>query len=395
MKVIIVGGVAGGASAAARLRRLNEKAEIIILEKGEYISYANCGLPYYIGGKIIGKESLLLQTPQSFFDRFNIDVRVNNEVLKINPEKRTVLIKRLTDESIYEENYDKLILSPGAEPIKPELPGIEDPRIFTLRNIPDTFKIREFIDLNRPKNVLVVGGGYIGVEMAENLKRMELDVTIAELSDHLITPLDFEMSCFVHQYIRSKGIRLLLNSGVKSFNSSTSGLTALIGTKTLNFDFVILSVGVRPDSKLAKEAGLSVNAKGSIMVECHMMTSDKNIFAVGDAIEITNFVTGKPGFIPLAGPANKQGRIAADCICGIESTYEGTQGSAVLKIFDMTVATTGVNESMALSSGIEYDKNYTFSSSHASYYPSSTGMTIKLLFKKKSGENTWRRNCWF
>ncbi len=386
MKVIIVGGVAGGASAAARLRRLDESAEIILLERGDHISFANCGLPYYIGGEITEKESLFLQTPESFRARFNVDARVRNEVVQINPQKKTVRIKNLSDGTVYEETYDKLILSPGAEPLKPPFPGSDDPRIFTLRNVPDAFQIRNFIDANHPQRVLVVGGGYIGVEMAENLCNAGLEVTIAELSDHLIAPLDFDMACVVHQYLRSKGIRLMLKTGVKAFIPSETEISAEIGDELYSFDFVVLSVGVRPETSLAKNAGLKLNPKGAVLVDAYMRTSDENIYAVGDAIEITNFVTGKPGYIPLAGPANKQGRIAADNICGLKRSYSGTQGSAVLKVFEMTVATTGLNEVAAIASGIETEKVYVCPSSHASYYPGASAMFFKLIFEKSNGK---------
>lgn len=386
MKVIIIGGVAGGASAAARLRRLDESAEIIMLERGDYVSFANCGLPYYVGGEITEKESLLLQTPEGFRSRFNIDVRVRSEAVQIFPQEKMVRIKNLSDGTVYEESYDKLILSPGAEPLKPPLPGIDDPRIFTLRNVPDAFKIRDYIDLHKPQRALVVGGGYIGVEMAENLSNAGLDVTIAELSDHLIAPLDFDMACLVHNYLRAKGIRLLLKTGVKGFTSAEHGILAEIGETQHLFDFVVLSVGVRPESALAKDAGLKLNPKGAILVDPQMLTSDENIYAVGDAVEITNYVTGKAGYIPLAGPANKQGRIAADNICGVNRSYSGTQGSAVLKIFEMTVATTGLNEATAIAAGFETEKVYVFPASHASYYPGGQELFLKLIFEKPGGK---------
>lgn len=380
MKTIIVGGVAGGASAAARLRRLNEHDEIIILERGEYVSFANCGLPYYIGGVITEKGNLTLQTPQSFKARFRIDVRVMNEAVKIDPASKTVTVKNLADGSVYTENYDNLILSPGAEPIRPNIDGINGENVFTLRNIPDTFKIRTYIEEKKPKTAVVVGGGYIGVEMAENLRHTGLDVTIVELADHLIAPLDFDMAADVHRYIKSQGINLVLNNGINAID----GNTVILQKGSIPADMVIMSVGVRPETSLAKDCGISTNSRGSIIVDTHMRTNIDGIYAVGDAIEVVDFVTGKPAFIPLAGPANKQGRIAADNIAGFDSVYKGTQGSAVLKIFDMTVATTGLNEKSAAAAGIEYDKTYTYSASHASYYPGGANMSIKALWDKKT-----------
>ncbi|MBQ7085986.1 MAG: FAD-dependent oxidoreductase, partial [Clostridia bacterium] len=377
MKVVIVGGVAGGASAAARLRRLDEHAEIIIFERGEYISYANCGLPYYIGGEITNKKSLTLQTPQSFKNRFNIDVRTFNEVIGINREAKTVLVKNVKTGEEFEESYDKLILSPGADPIRPPLPGIDNERIFTLRNIPDTYKIKDFIDNNFPLSAVVVGGGYIGVEMAENLRNAGLMVTIIEMQDHLIAPLDYDMACDVHHYVQKNNMSLMLKTKVEGFEALENSICVNTDKGPVVADMVIMSVGVRPDSKLAAAAGLEVNKRGSIVVNDHMLTSDENIYAVGDAIEITNFVTGEKGFTPLAGPANKQGRIAAANICGMDETYKGTQGSAVLKILDMTVATTGINETVAQAAGIPYEKVYTFGGGHAGYYPGAGNIRVK------------------
>lgn len=380
MKTIIIGGVAGGASAAARLRRLDEACEIVILERGDFISFANCGLPYYIGGAITDKNDLTLQTPESFRKRFNIDVRVNNEAVKISPEEKTVTVKNLKSGKIYTESYDNLILSPGAEPIKPNIEGIDSNTVFTLRNIPDTLKIKEYIEKSKPKSAVVIGGGYIGVEMAENLKEAGLDVSVVELADHLIAPLDFDMAADVHRYIKSKGIKLYLNNGVKAID----GNTVILQNGTIDAEMIIMSVGVRPETSLAKDCGIEVNRRGSIIVDRHMKTNIQNIYAVGDAVEAEDFITKSPAFIPLAGPANKQGRIAADNICGINSEYTGTQGSAVLKLFDMTVATTGINEKSASSAGIDYDKTYIYSGSHASYYPGASNMSIKALWDKKT-----------
>ena len=380
MKTVIVGGVAGGATAAARLRRLDEKAEIIILERGEYVSFANCGLPYYIGGVITDREDLTLQTPQSFKARFKIDVRVLNEAVKIDPETKTVTVKDLRTGDTYEETYDNLILSMGAEPIRPNIEGADGSNVFTLRNIPDTLKIRNYIDTAKPRSAVVIGGGYIGVEMAENLVEAGLKVAIVELADHLIAPLDFDMAADVHRYIKSKGIYLHLNNGVKAIN----GNTIILQNGEITADMIILSVGVRPETAIARDCGIALNPRGSIVVNNKMQTNISDIYAVGDAVEVEDFVTKKPAFIPLAGPANKQGRIAADNIAGYESVYTGTQGSAVLKLFDMTVATTGLNEKTARLAGIDYDKTYTYSASHATYYPGAAQMSIKALWDKKT-----------
>ena len=380
MKTIIIGGVAGGATAAARLRRLDEKAEIIILERGEYVSFANCGLPYYIGGVITDRADLTLQTPQSFKARFNIDVRVLNEAVKINPDAKSVTVKNLHTGETYEETYDNLILSMGAEPIRPNIEGADGSNVFTLRNIPDTLKIKNYIDTAKPRSAVVIGGGYIGVEMAENLVEAGLNVAVVELADHLIAPLDFDMAADVHRYIKSKGIYLHLNNGVKAIN----GNTVILQNGEITADMIILSVGVRPETVIAKECGIDLNPRGSIVVNNKMQTNIPNVYAVGDAVEVEDFITKKPAFIPLAGPANKQGRIAADNIAGYESVYTGTQGSAVLKLFDMTVATTGLNEKSAQAAGIDYDKTYTYSASHATYYPGAAQMYIKALWDKKT-----------
>lgn len=380
MKTVIIGGVAGGASAAARLRRLDETAEIIILERGEYVSFANCGLPYYIGGAITEKNNLTLQTPESFRARFNIVVRVNSEAIKIDPEAKTVTVKNLKSGESYEESYDNLILSPGAEPIKPNIKGIDSDIVFTLRNIPDTLKIKRYIENSAPKSAVVVGGGYIGVEMAENLKEAGLEVSVVELADHLIAPLDLDMAADVHRYIKSKGINLYLNNGVKAID----GHTVILQNGEIHADMVIMSVGVRPETDLAQACGVKTNQRGSIMVDSNMKTNIPDIYAVGDAVEVEDFITKSPSFIPLAGPANKQGRIAADNIIGISSEYTGTQGSSVLKIFDMTVATTGQGEKSARALGIDYNKTYIYSGSHASYYPGANNMSVKALWDKKT-----------
>lgn len=384
MKVCIVGGVAGGASAAARLRRLDEQAEIVLLERGAYISFANCGLPYYVGGEIQKQSALTLQTPASFRARFNVDVRVESEVRSIDRDAKTLTVRSAAGET-YTERYDKLILSPGAEPVRPPIPGLENKRVFTLRTIPDAVRIREYIEREKPESAVVIGGGYIGVEMAENLRRAGLHVFVVEMSDHLIAPLDSDMACDVHSYARSMGLELVLGNGVKAVAEKENRLTVQLSRGELTADLVILSVGVRPDSALAKAAGLTVNDRGAIVTNRHMMTSDTDIFAVGDAVEITDFVTGNKGFVPLAGPANKQGRIAADNLCGLPSVYKGTQGSSVLKLFDMTVAMTGLNERAARAAGLDYDKVFTYSAEHASYYPGGRNLSMKVLFERGTG----------
>ena len=383
MKVVIIGGVAGGASAAARLRRLDEKAEILLLERGPYISFANCGLPYYVGSVITDRAALTLQTPESFRQRFGIDVRVNNEATAIDTAARTVTVQG--PDGVYTESYDRLILSPGAAPTVPPLPGLNDPRVFTLRTIPDAVRIREYMEANHPRRAVVIGGGYIGVEMAENLVHAGVQTTIVELSDHLIAPLDYDMACEVHQYVRSQGLNLILQNGVKAVQPAADGLQVQLNSGVLDADLVILSVGVRPDTALAKAAGLELTARGCIVVDSHMRTSAPDVYAVGDAVQVTDFVTGQPGFVPLAGPANKQGRIAADNICGITSEYKGTQGSSVLKIFGQTVAMTGINERTARAAGLDYGKMYTFNNSHASYYPGASGISMKVLYENATG----------
>jgi len=380
MRTVIIGGVAGGASAAARLRRLREQDEIIILERGDYISFANCGLPYFIGGDIKDERMLTLQTPQSFKARFNIDVRVRNEAIAIKPDKHIVIVRNIDNNKEYDLSYDKLILSPGAEPIKPSIEGADLPHVFTLRNIPDTMRIKNYIDKSKPKKAVVVGGGYIGVEMAENLANAGLEVSILELADHLIAPLDADMTADVHRYLRDKGIKLYLGNGVTKIAEHE----VFLQNGSISVDMVILSVGVRPETSLARECGINLNQRGSIIVNKQMQTNFPDIYAVGDAIQVDDFVTGEPSFIPLAGPANKQGRIAADNIVGILSEYKGTQGSAILKLFDMTVATTGLNESRAKTIGINYDKTYTYSASHASYYPGAQNMSVKILWDKET-----------
>lgn len=385
-KIVIVGGVAGGATAAARLRRLDENARIVMFEKGEHISFANCGLPYYIGGVIRSKDKLTLQTPESFSRRYNVDVRVKSEVIRINRQDKTVTVKDHHTGNTYEEAYDVLILSPGAEPMVPNPDWARLDAVFTLRSIPDTFKITEYVQRINPRRAAVVGAGYVGMEMAENLHQLGLEVSIIEMADHVIPPLDAEMAAEVHHHILGKGISLYLGKGLTAIRQSAGGYELTLSDgENLTADMVILAAGVRPDSRLAVEAGLETGLRGCIVTNDRMQTSDPSIYAVGDAIEVKDFVTGKKVFVPLASPANKQARIAADNICGLDSTYGGTQGTAILKVFDMTVAVTGNSERALKAAGVDYEKSYTYSASHAGYYPGATFMTIKLLFERKSG----------
>lgn len=384
-KILIVGGVAGGATAAARIRRLDETAEVIIFERSGFVSYANCGLPYYIGGVISDKEELTLQTPEMFRERFQIDVRVHHEVTAIHPERKTVTVKNLETGETFEESYDKLLLSPGARPVQPNLPGAGLENLFTLRTVEDTLRIRDYVVKNKPKSAVLAGGGYIGLEVAENLRELGMDVTIVQRPNQLLNPLDYEMACFVHAKMREKGIRLMLGHSVEGFEKAGDQVNVLIkGEQPIKTDMVLLAIGVAPDTHLAKEAGLTLGIKNSIVVNDRMETSAPDIYAVGDAVEVRHFVTGSKALISLAGPANKQGRIAADNICGGNSVYQGSQGSSVIKIFDMTVATTGINERTAKDAGIGCDKVYLSPSNHASYYPGGTMMTMKVLFEKNT-----------
>lgn len=385
MKTVIIGGVAGGASAAARLRRLDEAAEIVLLERGEYISYANCGLPYYIGGEITDRSALTLQTPESFHARFRVDVRTGNEAVSIDTAAKTVRVRRAADGTEYEESYDRLLLSPGAAPVRPPIEGLDSERVFTLRNIPDTYQIREFLEQKKPKTAVVAGGGAIGCEMAENLTRAGLSVTIVELADHIIAPLDYDMACLAQQHLRAKGVGLLLKNGIKKILPDGESLRVVLSEGELSADMLLLSAGVRPDTALAQAAGIRTSARGAIVVDERMRTSAPDVYAVGDAVEITDFVTGQKGSVPLAGPANKQGRIAADNIAGIPSRYHGTQGSSILKLFDLTVATTGLNERAAKAAGMPYDKIVLFSASHAGYYPGGGNLTTKVLYETGTG----------
>ena len=385
MKVVIVGGVAGGATAAARIRRLDEQAEIVVFERSGYISYANCGLPYYIGGVITDQAELTLQTPESFWQRFRVDMRVRHEVIAIHPERKAVSVRNLSTGETFEESYDKLLLSPGAKPTQPELPGVG--QVFTLRTVEDTLRIHEFVKTHHPRSVVLAGGGFISLEMAENLRELGMEVTMVQRPKQLMNPFDPEMASFIHAKMRKKGVRLLLGHTVEGFEEAPGGVRVLLkGAEPLEAELVVLAIGVTPDTQLAKEAGLELGVKGSIAVNDRMETSVPDIYAVGDAVQVQHFVTGEHTLISLAGPANKQGRIAADNICGGNSRYQGSQGSSVVKVFDMTAAATGINEQAARKAGIECDKVYLSPASHAGYYPGGRLLNMKVLFEK----NTYR-----
>lgn len=388
MKYLIVGGVAGGATVAARLRRNDEKAQIILFERGEYVSYANCGLPYYIGGTIKERNKLFVQTVKGFVSRFRIDIRTRQEVTRILPDTKQVEVKNLQSGEVYTESYDKLVLSPGAEPLRPRIEGIDSPKIFTLRNVPDTDAINGFLQQTNPKKAVVVGGGFIGLEMAENLHEAGVQVTVIEMADQVMAPLDFSMAAMVHQHLTSKGVTLLLGDGVKKFETLADQSLAvhLSSGKTVQTDLVILSIGVRPENQLAREAGLSLGERGGIQVNAYLQTSDPDIYALGDAAEIQHLITHKPAMIPLAGPANKQGRIAADNIVyGNKEVYKGAMGTSIAKIFDLTVAAAGANAKLLKWEGIPYISSYTHGSSHAGYYPGAVPISIKILFAPETG----------
>ncbi len=383
MKVVIIGGVAGGATAAARIRRLDEQAEITVFERSGYISYANCGLPYYIGGVIEDENDLTLQTPESFWKRFRVNMKVHHEVLSIHPESTTVTVKNLENGEAFEESYDKLILSPGARPIKPNFDGIDSEKIFTLRTVEDTLNIKKYINEHLPKRAVIAGGGFIGLEMAENLVELGLDVTVVQSGDQLMSPYDRDMAAFIHAEVRKNGVKLIFGHKVSGFEEAADGIHILLENAShLLSDIVILAIGVAPETALAKDAGLELGINGSILVDDKMETSIPDIYAVGDAVQIKNFITDADTLISLAGPANKQGRIAADNICGGDSHYTGGQGSSVIKIFDMTAAATGINEKTAKSLGINFDKVILSPMSHAGYYPGSKVMTMKVIFEK-------------
>lgn len=386
MKVVIVGGVAGGATAAARLRRLDENAEIVLLERGGFISFANCGLPYYIGGEITDQSALTLQTPGLFNARFNVDVRVENEVTAIDTKAHQVTVVNHGCRKTYTEAYDQLILSMGAEPFIPPIQGVDSDKVLTLRNIPDTLKIKAYIQNKKPKTAVVIGGGNIGLEMADNLTSAGLKVTVVEMMDHVVAPLDMDMAADVEDYLESKGVTVLTGNGVTAMEDLGKTLKLTLKEGALQADMCILSVGVRPETKIADQAGVALNQKGAMIVDDQMRTNIQDIFAVGDAVEVRHFITGEPAMIQLAGPANKEARVAADVICGLDSHYTGSQGSAVLKIFDMSVASTGLNEKQAQAAGIIYDKVYTFSPSHAGYYPGAHNMSVKVLWNTVNQE---------
>lgn len=385
MKIVIVGGVAGGATTAARIRRLDEHAKIIIFERSGYISYANCGLPYYIGDAITDSEELTLQTPEGFYSRFRVDVKVHHEVIDIHPEIKKVSVMNLKSGEVFQENYDKLVLSPGAKPAQPRMPGIGIDKLFTLRTVEDTFRIKEYINKNHPKSVVLAGGGFIGLEMAENLRELGMDVTIVQSFKQLMTPFDFDMASIIHSKMRKHGIKLKLGYTVDGFEEKHGGVDVLLkNSPSIHADMVVLAIGVIPDTALAKKAGLKLGIKGSIAVNDRMETSVPDIYAAGDAVQVKHYVTGNDMLISLAGPANKQGRIIADNICGGDSRYLGSQGSSVIKIFDMTAATTGINENYAREAGLNADTVILSPMSHAGYYPNGKVMTVKVVFEKKT-----------
>ncbi len=385
-KIIIVGGVAGGASAAARLRRLDENAQIVMFEKGEYISFANCGLPYYIGGTISEREKLIVQTVEAMSSKFNLDIRNLSEVINIDKENKKVNVKNHKTGETYEESYDVLVLSPGANPIKPPIKGINEcDNLFTLRNIPDTDKIKSYVDNNKPKHAVVIGGGFIGLEMAENLHDLGIKLTLVEAGDQVMAPLDIEMVSIIHEHLIDKNVELILKDGVSSFSNNGKKVILSSG-KEIETDMIILSIGVKPETTIAKEAGLKLNERGAIVVNDHMKTSDDSIYALGDAIEVMDFVNKKPTMIPLAWPANRQGRLVADNICGKDVAYKGTLGSSVAKVFDYTVATTGNNEKILKRLGIDYEVVHIHPGSHAGYYPGAFPISIKMTFDPNSGK---------
>ena len=385
MKVVIVGGVAGGATAAARIRRLDEQAEIVVFERSGFISYANCGLPYYIGGVIEDPEDLTLQTPASFFSRFRIQMNVHHEVTAVHPDRKTVSVKNLETGEAFEESYDKLLLSPGAKPVRPNLPGMDSDKLFTLRTVEDTFRIKDFISEKAPRSAVMVGGGFIGLEVAENLRELGMEVTIVQRPKQLMNPFDADMASFIHAEMRRHGVQLALGYSVEGFEERNGGIDVLLKDNApLHADMVILAIGVTPEAALAKDAGLALGIKGSILVNDRMETSVPGIYAVGDAVQIKHYVTGEDALIALAGPANKQGRIAADNICGGDSRYLGSQGSSVVKVFDMTAATTGINETNARKSGLDVDTVILSPMSHAGYDPGGKLMTLKVVFEKET-----------
>ena len=388
MNYLIIGGVAGGATVAARLRRMDEKADIILFERGKYVSYANCGLPYYIGDTINNREKLFVQTAKGFTDRFRIDIRTEQEVTAIRPDKKEVEIKNLSTGETYTETYDKLVLSPGAEPLRPGIEGIGSKKIFTLRNVPDTDTIKNYVNTENPKRAIVVGGGFIGLEMAENLYDLGIQVDVVEMANQVMAPLDFSMAAIVHRQLTDKGVGLHLEDGVSRFEEKDGGVTVhLRSGKQIATDMVLLSIGVRPETKLAKDAGLAIGERGGIAVNDYMQTSDADIYALGDAVEVRHLVTGQPALIPLAGPANKQGRIVADNIVfGNKKKYPGSIGTSIAKVFDLTVAAAGANAKLLQQNNIPYISSYTHGASHAGYYPGAVPLSIKILFAPENGK---------
>lgn len=388
MNYLIIGGVAGGATVAARLRRMDEKANIILFERGKYVSYANCGLPYYIGDTINNREKLFVQTAKGFTDRFRIDIRTEQEVTAIRPDKKEVEIKNLSTGETYTETYDKLVLSPGAEPLRPGIEGIGSKKIFTLRNVPDTDTIKNYVNTENPKRAIVVGGGFIGLEMAENLHDLGIQVDVVEMANQVMAPLDFSMAAIVHRQLTDKGVGLHLEDGVSRFEEKDGGVTVhLRSGKQIATDMVLLSIGVRPETKLAKDAGLAIGERGGIAVNDYMQTSDADIYALGDAVEVRHLVTGQPALIPLAGPTNKQGRIVADNIVfGNKKKYPGSIGTSIAKVFDLTVAAAGANAKLLQQNNIPYISSYTHGASHAGYYPGAVPLSIKILFAPENGK---------
>ena len=385
-KIVIVGGVAGGATAAARLRRLDESAEITVIERTGFVSYANCGLPYYVGGVIPEKKSLTLQTPQSFRSRFNIDVRVSSEVTAIDRGNKRVTVRNLADGGEYSLDYDKLILSPGAKAMVPDTPGVHSERVLKLRTVEDALEMRRRVVEEKSERVVVVGGGFIGLEAAENLAEAGVGVTILQRSEQVMPPLDWDMACELHAELRKNGVDLRFKHAVESYEETENGIRVHVkGRESIDCAFVVLAVGVVPESELAKAAGLELGPKGSIMVDSHMRTSDPDIYAVGDAVPVVDPVTGALKLTPLAGPANKQGRIAADNICGIPSEYKGTLGASVVKVFGLTAATVGLNEKAAKAAGVKYERIVGYWGNHAGYYPGAKNMTVKVLFDPDTG----------
>ena len=385
MKVVIVGGVAGGATAAARIRRLDEQAEIIVFERSGYISYANCGLPYYIGDVITDADDLTLQTPESFWKRFRIAMKVHHEVTAIHPERKAVTVQNLETGAVFDECYDKLLLSPGAQPTQPKLPGIGIDKLFTLRTVEDTFRIKEYINQYHPRSVVLAGGGFIGLELAENLREIGMDVTIVQRPKQLMNPFDPDMAAFLHAEMRKHGIHLAMGYTVEGFEGKNGGVDVFLkDAAPIHADMVILAIGVTPESKLAKDAGLALGIKGSILVNDRMETSVPDIYAVGDAVQVKHYVTGEASLISLAGPANKQGRIAADNICGGDSRYAGSQGSSIIKVFNLTAAVTGINETSSRRAGLPVDSVILSPMSHAGYYPGGKVMTMKVVFERES-----------